>query len=194
MRLRLPLLFIALTIFLCPLQASILAGHNITVTVEYYEPGMIYGSYYSGLVPGTPTVSIPIYSSSGPSDVWFNLDVSDSSIVATSFTRSGQWAGPSNWSGITFNGWVLKVDDGSPIAGITVDPSTNMIGFRDTVNTPGDNVTFTPNQVRVNWMGLGFDGQTRVQLNLQGYTPEPGTWALLAGGLALVVAARRRRA
>ena len=93
-----------------------------------------------------------------------------------------------------FNGIAVNVVSGPAITALTINPSTNMVGFSNS------NISFTGNQIQVDWQNLSFDSSTIVKLNLTGVrsnaTPEPGTMALFAGSLvtgAGFLVRRRRR-
>jgi len=60
------------------------------------------------------------------------------------------------------NGNLLTFANASPITAVSIDASTNMVGF-----SPGD-VTFNANNIAVNWPGLSFDGNTKVVLDVAG--------------------------
>ena len=125
-----------------------------------------------------------------------NLYVTDTQIIAdysqTTPTSSGtSWNGPANGdSSVSFNGFEL-VDTGANITSVTIDPSTNMSGL------VASDISFTPNDIFVNWAGLPFDANTSVVLDVNGGTdpvPEPGTVILLGLGMAgLAVYSKHRK-
>ena len=145
------------------LNASVLTGDTVNIT--YYYPNLTSAVESIGTfaVPGTSSSYFGV----------FTMDVADNSLTAN-FTDTTSWVAP-----VPFNGFVLTDETNSPFTGVTVDPATNMAGFTAT------NVSFTPNQILVDWQGLSFDTSTVVKLDINASaTPEPGfAWcALLIAG------------
>jgi hypothetical protein len=185
MRLRL-LTFAAILVQASSAYAgTILAGSHVTAEHEYWAAGMAIGGPYSGTAPNTFQFDEPAIL--GRSIVYehvYALTVNDTTVV-TQFQQTGRWMGPSDYDPISFNGWVLSIQ-GARIGGVTIDPSTNLAGFT------AANITYTPTQIRVNLMGLRYTPTTRIQLDLIQAVPEPATWGMLAGGLALAAVLRRK--
>lgn len=95
------------------------------------------------------------------------------------------------WSNTSFNGLVFDLTAGGPltITSVTVDGATTMAGF------DASRVGFGPDRVSINWSGLSYVDGTTVVVNFTSAVPEPSSWALLLGGLALLGSASfiRRR-
>jgi len=162
-------------------SASVLAGDTVNETYYFPDASTVYQNLGNVVAPGAISGAAGIYS----------LQINDTTITASNFAYA------STWTPTSFNGFVLTDESNSPFTGVTVDPATNMAGFS------ASNVTFTPNQILVNWQGLSFNTSTIVTLDLNGAspTPEPGfMWCglIVAGVLAIVklrrVAEQRRTA
>jgi hypothetical protein len=173
---------------------STVAGPNLraqligdSLTWQYYA----YGGAYNGPSSFDVTATGPdaVY---GNFDTYFNIVVSSPSSITFDFTSSGVWSpstlslSPTIQNGIAFN-----LNSGSPFTNVTIDPSTNMAGFDS-----GD-VSFTSNQIQVNWAGLPYNTSDSVTLDITQSVPEPGSVPmLLLGGLGLLTVwhTRTRRA
>jgi hypothetical protein len=117
----------------------------------------------------------------------FDLVVNDSSLVVPSFYFNG--CAGCMWSAADFNGFVFTDYTNSPITSVTIDPSTTMPGFTL------DNVSWTSNQIWVNWQGLPPTGGVKLDISGGGSAiPEPSTWLLLGSSLVGLAAWRTRRA
>ena len=93
------------------------------------------------------------------------------------------------------NTYIFRFDSASAvgITGATINTAATNLGLE-----PGD-VTFTGNELFINVESLRYDRNTfaRIDLLVEGNlppVPEPGTWALMLGGLLLPALARRARA
>jgi hypothetical protein len=106
-------------------------------------------------------------------------------------------ATPSNWSDSPFslaptiyNGIAINLLSSGSFSSVTVDPSTNMAGFG------AGNISFTADQIEINWEGLAFNASTVVTLDVADppAVPEPSTLGLADAGLcaAFALAARVR--
>jgi len=116
----------------------------------------------------------------------FNIDATDSTIT---FDYS---VGPASdsWSNsrlslapTIYNGIAVNLYSAGTFLSVSIDPATNMPGFG-----PGD-LSFTGNQIQVNWANLDFTNSPVVTLDVTlgpPGVPEPGTILLcLASGVFL---------
>src|SRR6185312_14965663 len=86
----------------------------------------------------------------------FKLSFDSNSITASNFVGSHTWDGPPQ---DTFDGFVISDQTQSNISGVTIDPSTNMVGLTLA------NISFTSNTIKVNWGGLSYTPNTIVKLD-----------------------------
>lgn len=172
------LLLVTLFLLAAPLcvQASVLTGDTVGVTYYFPDSSSVYGDYGTVTAPGTFF---------GISNGDFNLVVNDSSIVVPSFTNCDGCG----WAYAPFNGFVFTDYSNSPITSVTVDSSTTMPLFSE------ENISWSANQIWVNWQGLQLDGGVKLDINGGGgAVPEPATWLLLGSALAGLATWRKRRA
>lgn len=87
----------------------------------------------------------------------FKLSFDSNSITASNFVGSHTWDGPPQ---DTFDGFVISDQTQSNISGVTIDPSTNMVGLTLA------NISFTSNTIKVNWGGLSYTPNTIVKLDI----------------------------
>ncbi len=159
-----------------------------TVNFQYYA----YGGTYNG--SNSPsTFAAPGNAVFGN---YFTVAVSGSKITYT-FDSDTIWS----TSAASLNSGGLYIDNGSlisnvsglgPITSVSLDP-TSMLGSS---GFGAANITFNTGAVAVSWGGFTFaQGNTVVlDVNVTGGTvPEPATWALMIGGLAMTGFAVRRR-
>jgi hypothetical protein len=151
---------------------SIFQGQTLNLT--YYDPNLSTpyagspNNTYTGVVPDTFADVIG----------QFDVAITNNNIYLT-FTEEPSFSfTPLGVNGITFNGFVITDETSSPITDVTVDPATNLAGFTSA------NITFTGDQIFVDWPGLQGNTSTVVSLDVAGGTPEPSTFGLLAAGLA----------
>ncbi len=125
---------------------------------QYYA----YGSPYNGLgspgqcnVQGTATIC-------GTFTGYFNI-VTDAHSITFDYSPSagGTWGK----SGLSLpptihNGVAINLTSPGTIISVKVDPATNMVGFRKS------RISFTANQIQVDWQRLPFDSSTVVKLNV----------------------------
>lgn len=196
-RIRLSLIAIAAV---TPAAAQGLSGSDLGW--QYYAGGgalaaSVDGSVTSGeFIAGSGSGEFIEPTDGGPLPI-FDIGATDTTI---SFDYSPT-ASASSWSNsplsltpTIYNGIAIDLLSSGGFEDVTVDPLTNMDGFGS------GNISFTADQIQVNWEGLSFDSSTDVILDVTldagdpPATPEPATFVLLApifGGLLL---ARRRTA
>src|SRR4029077_655437 len=94
------------------------------------------------------------------------------------------------WNNTAFNGMILRSALPLDIETATVDGSTTMSGFDDS------RVSFTDDEILVNWAGLSYTDCTTVKINFTFGVPvpEPSSGLLVGCGLLAVAYFRRSRA
>jgi len=92
-------------------------------------------------------------------------------------TTVGPWSpSPLSLSPTIYNGIAIDLLSAGSFASVSIDPATNMTGFG-----AGD-LSFTGNQIEVNWEDLPFTTSTVVTLDValaESAAPEPPTYRLL---------------
>jgi hypothetical protein len=165
-----------------PADASGLLGS--TLEWQYYGGGGPYNPVGAGLETNGSFVDNgsvggtfiePDVSSGDPVTV-FNIDADDSTI--TFDFSAGAAVGPESDSPLSlaptiYNGIAINLLSGGSFSSVTIDSATNMSGF-----AAGD-LSFSPDQIQVNWANLNFDDTTMVILDVNYSTtnpvPEPAT-------------------
>jgi len=94
------------------------------------------------------------------------------------------------WQTQVFNGLIFTSALPHDIATATVDGSTTMVGFDNT------RISFTSNEILVNWSGLSYVNGTTLKINFTFAEPipEPASGLLVGGGLLGLAFVRRKRA
>lgn len=86
------------------------------------------------------------------------------------------------WNSTSFNGLVFDLISGGPldIVAAAVDPTTTMTGF------DASRVSFDSGRIAINWSGLSYVDGTKVIVNFTNAVPEPPSWLMVVGALALL--------
>lgn len=159
-----------------PAQAVDLLGQTLTFERLYPNVGTEYG------VPFAPK-TVTVVAGDGDEASWAAPGRPYLTVSPEATTLTFTWVAGSAMvgAGPTF--------DGYGISGFSFAPS----GFAVTGNTTGmaTELTYTADTLYLDLNGSHPPGQ--IVLTLAQPIPEPATWALLAGGLALVGAQARRR-
>lgn len=109
-------------------------------------------------------------------------------------SASNWWISPLSATPTIYNGIAIDLLSSGSFEDVTVDPSTNMDGFGS------GNISFTADQIQVNWENLSFDSSTDVILDVTlgagdpqdpPAAPEPATFLMLAPALACLPLRRR---
>ncbi len=173
-------------------------GATTGAKAQFLGSTLSWQYYFGGGPSGGTTTFVDNGGSGGNFSGYFDIIANNTSVI---FDYSGFTGGSSSWSPSAlslsptiFNGIAVNVVSGPAITSLTIDPSTNLVGFNNS------KISFTANQIQVDWQGLAFSNATLVKLNLTGSRsnaiPEPGTVALFAGSLvtgAGFLIKRRRR-
>jgi hypothetical protein len=151
-------------VVLVAVMAIIAAGNNNAFgdAINFGGQSVRAQYYYDSLSspygpPSTFTVGAGIEANDFPTGYsYFDLDLTSTNITAKSFNLA------STWSFAPFNGFVISDYSNSidAITGVTVAPSTNMVGFDPS------RISFDANNVYVNWQGLNFNASTIVSLDV----------------------------
>lgn len=104
----------------------------------------------------------------------------------------GDWSINSTYITAEFVGWEFfdALGDIDPFLSVTLNPDTNMVGL------DSSRITFDANHIWVNLSGLSVRPGTVVSIDINApgsAVPEPGSWGLAIGALAILSVTRRRR-
>jgi hypothetical protein len=159
-----------------PARADILGD---TLEWNYYAYGGLYETGNTWTDPG----------SGGNFSGYFNIESGADSITFV-YTDTGTWS-PSilSLAPTIYNGIAINLIAGGPFTSVTIDPATNMTGFN------ASDVSFTADQIQVNWANLPFTPSTIVELdvNSSSAVPEPSSVYLLGTALVVLGVARKVR-
>jgi hypothetical protein len=126
------------------------------------------------------------------------LSVFDIYADGTTVTFNYSVSTPSSWSNsplslspTVYNGIAINLLSAGSFADVSIDSATNMTGF------DSSDLSFTADQIQVDWGGLDFDTSTVVTLDVTysatGAVPEPGTCSLMLLSLLSACLAVRSR-
>jgi hypothetical protein len=133
----------------------------------YYAYG---GSYYgvggNFSVSGSGFTTVSGTFTDIENSTYFNI-VANPSSVTFDYSPDNKSNGTVNWSPSALslpptihNGIAINLISGSPVRSVTVDPATNMPGFSSS------NISFSGNQIQVDWQNLPFNSSTKVKLDV----------------------------
>ena len=191
LRQRLSGLFFVLLAFVLwspPADASLMGS---TLAWQYYAYGGPYNS--DGQTAGSWVVNGGVGGTfigfSGP--FYFDIIADDTSITFDYIGEASTWSpSPLSLAPTVHNGLAIDLLSGPVFSNVTINPSTNMVGF------DVSRFSFTGTQIQVDWENLSFNSDTIVKLDVTTggpVIPEPSSLLLVGSGLAGLVAARRRR-
>jgi hypothetical protein len=153
-----------------------------TVDWQYYA----YGGAYNG--GGSPGSFVMPCGSCGSFFDYFEIESGPSSITFQ-YLSSGTWSdSPLSLPPTIYNGINLLFIGGPTITSVTIDSATNMVGFNSSY------ISFTGNDIEIDWHLLSFTPDTIVKLDLNSTTtPEPGSMILFGTGVLGVAGVIRRK-
>jgi MprA protease rhombosortase-interaction domain-containing protein len=169
------------TLASAPASATGLTGQSLSVA--YYHPDL--STVYSGAVftPASFVVGAGQETDGNVEDVTHLLVDFDDEALNITLTTILQ---NPTWNNTSFNGMVFTSALPHGIATATVGGGTTMAGFDNS------RVSFTSNEILVNWAGLSYVDGTAVEI-LFTFVPEPSSAALLLSAGLAAFALRRRR-
>lgn len=164
---------LVLLLFAVPLSAALLDGQTVQATYYFPDSSTVY-AVGANVTVGAGIEYLDFIN-------YFDLDLDDATITASNFASSGRWTGTS------FNGFVIRDVNGTIgwFTSVTISPLTNMAGL------DASRISFTSDQIFVNWQGLAINPGTVVALDVTGAVPEPTTLVLMASALAGIALRRK---
>lgn len=173
-----------------------------TLSWQYYAGGGMYNPDTGGSVTYGSFVDDGGYGGTfiepGPLTV-FDIDADDTSITfdySDLYTTESSWSSgsPLSLAPTIYNGIAINLASPGSFADVTIDSATNTTNASDVVVFP--DISFTDNQIQVDWSGLYYNTDTIVKLDVtfesQG-APEPGTYSLMAVALLISCLVWRRK-
>lgn len=160
---------------------------------QYYAGGQAYNSTDPTAVTfGTFVDGVGgTFAEPGPND-FFSIYDTETTITfdySSYYSTDGLWIqSPLSLPPTIYNGIAIDLLSTGTFATVTIDAATNMAGF------DASDLSFTGNEIQVNWAGLSFDTSTVLTLDVT-MLPEPRTWSLVDLPLLVtcLIARRRRR-
>jgi hypothetical protein len=159
---------------------------------QYYAGGTAYNPGTEGSVTsGTFVDGVGgTFTEPGPLE-FFTVSDTDTTITfdySPYYATDGSWSSsPLSLAPTIYNGVAIDLSSGESFANVVIDPATNMTGFS------ASNLSFTGNEIQLDWSDLPFSTSTIVTLDVSFSTPEPGTRSLMVLTLFVVGLIRRRR-
>jgi hypothetical protein len=124
----------------------------------------------------------------------FNIDADDTTVTFdySVDTAPGPWStSPLSLAPTIYNGVAVNLLSAGSFTAVTIDPATNMVSFN------AADLSFTGEQIQIDWHGLAFNTSTIVKLDVTystaGAAPEPGSGALMLLALGVGFLRQRRR-
>ena len=114
---------------------------------------------------------------------YYDLDIDDNSITFDYLTASTWSSSSLSLAPTIYNGTAIRMVSGPSFTNVTIDGATNLAGFN------ASRMSWTGNEIQIDWVDLTFDENTIVKLNVE-TVPEPASMSVLLGGA--VLALRRR--
>ncbi|HUJ49637.1 MAG TPA: hypothetical protein VLW25_05545 [Bryobacteraceae bacterium] len=146
---------------------------------DYYAYGGLYQAGNTWTDPG-----------SGGNFLDYFTVSSDATSITFDYLSSSTWSSSGlSLSPTIANGIAIDLVSGGPFTSVTIDSATNMVGF------DSSRVSFTADQIQVDWANLSFDSSTVVKLDVNGGTavPEPAQTGALAFALVVLAFCQRKK-